>query len=238
VTKHKTYKTLEDYRDYLVKDNNWAFMESWNYTFTSPRIEIVNVMDIQSGQDIIDVGCADGRTLEYIKNNYNANLYGIEPDKDAAKQAGKHAKIFPITIEEFLKTNDQEFDLIIMADVIEHLKESWIVVRELGNRLKKGGYIYASIPNFFNATVMMNLFIYGTFGYASNDIVNKEHLRFFTFQDVMALFQICGLQPEMLGGLGAQMPEGAVGRAEQLGKVFGRTDYNFDIYQFVLRASK
>lgn len=230
---------MDEYRAELLRDNNWAFKTSWDFGFSIARKELVNVIDIKPDMDILDVGCANGKTLEYIRDNYKVKLYGIEPDRQLASEAGRYGKIFAGTVEKYLKVSRQKFDAIILADVIEHLKEPWITVRELGSRLKDGGAIYASIPNFFNATVVVNLFKYGTFAYHSCDIINKEHLRFFTAMDCMNLFIIAGLVPTILGGIGGVCyEEGVLEDAQLLGNVFKRDDYNFNSYQLVFRATK
>ena len=239
MTKHKTYKTLEDYRDYLVKDNGWAFNLDWDFSWSAARIEIVKIMDIKPGMDILEVGCANGKTLEFIKENYYVNLYGIEPDKELAKQAMRWAKIYPITVEKFLKTyTGNKFNAIIMADVIEHLREPWMVIRDLVKHLKDDGAIYASIPNFMHASVIWNLFACGSFAYSSNDIVNKEHLRFFTMNDIASLFKIAGLNKCIVSGIEAEFPLETIEKIKILGNVFGRDDYYFNIYQFIVKATR
>ena len=235
MTKYKTYK---DYINYLVKDDGWAFNLGWDYSWSSTRTEIVEIMDIKPGMDILEVGCANGKTLKYIKDNYNVNLYGIEPHKELTQEASAYGRIFFGTVEDYLKVVRVKFDAIIMADVIEHLKEPWIVVRDLAGRLKDGGAIYASIPNVMHASVIWNLFAAGSFAYQSNDIINKEHLRFFTMNDSVALFKIAGLNKCMVSGIKAEFPLETVEKVKLLGNVFGRNDYHFDIYQFLIKATK
>ncbi|MFH2044487.1 MAG: class I SAM-dependent methyltransferase [Pseudomonadota bacterium] len=235
------YKTKEEYRQYLATDNNWAFNTHLDYSFSEDRKEIVSVMDIKSGMDILDIGCAGGKTLASIGQKYpGVNLHGIEPDIQLASQADDYGNIFTGTVENYLKICHQKFDAIICADVIEHLKEPWIVVRDLATHLKDGGAIYASIPNFFHASVMYNLFACGSFSYSSNDIINKEHLRFFTLNDIAALFEMAGLKHCMVGGLKGVFPQETIEKVKLLGNVFyhGDYDYYFNIYQFIIKATK
>ena len=217
-------------------DYNWAFYDEFDFSFTSTRSEVADIMDISQGMDILDVGCADGKTLKYIKDKHKVNLYGVEPDRRLSSMAGQHGKIFCGTVEKYLKTVNKSFDAIIMTDVIEHLVNPWVVVRELGRRLKEGGAIYASIPNVMHATVLYNLLVNGSFAYQSNDIVNREHLRFFTYNDAMALFIIAGLKPQCMGGISLPIPEGCLEEIEKVEELFGREDYNSNLYQFVIKA--
>ena len=234
---------VQAYREEQQKDDKWAFTKHWNFGFSQARTELVGAMDIKPGMNILDVGCANGATLKYIKDNYNdTNLYGIEPDRKLAIESKPYGYIYNSSVEDYLKKckrhNQENFDIIIMADVIEHLLDPWTVVRDMGKLLKTGGYIIASIPNVLNCTVIINLFKYGTFGYHSCDIVNKEHIRFFSSIDMIELFRIAGLRPELLGGMAANYQPGILEQAKAFTKIYNRRDYNIDSYQLALKAHK
>ncbi len=233
----KVYKDLFEYRKYLAEDNRWAFLDKWDYGFSALREDIIDIMSVQPDDNILDIGCADGKTLAAIKENYKVNLYGVEPDSELASEADKYGKIFNGTIEAYLKICHQEFDAIIMADVIEHLKEPWAVVREVARHMADNGALYASIPNYFHATVMYNLFECGSFGYASNDIVNKEHIRFFTLNDSINLLKMAGLEHFEIYGNHVPSNEKSIETAQKLQDLF-KKDFNFDVYQFVIKATK
>ena len=233
---------VAEYRDKIAADDKWAFLEKWDFSFSEARYQLVDAMNLKGGEKILDVGAANGATLKYIKERYDCRLYGIEPESKLAKEAVKYGKIYVGTVENWLHSPfedyDSQYDFIIMADVIEHLLEPWAIVRDIAKHLKKSGAIFASIPNFLNATVIVNLFKYGTFGYKSCDIVNKEHLRFFTTLDCMDLFKICGLKPEILGGIAACYAEGTLEAAKLFTEIFKRSDYNIDSYQLCFKATK
>ncbi len=231
------HKDLTAYREWLDTDNNWAFMEKPDYSFGLAREEIIGIMELWEGMDILDIGCSDGQTLDILKKDH-VNTYGVEPDKELACKAGKNSTVFNMTVEDYLEKEDKKFDAIIMADVIEHLMEPWIVVKEVGNRLKDGGLIYASIPNYFNATVMYNLFAHGSFAYDSYCIINKHHLRYFTLNDSMHLFRICGLKPVLIGAVDFPLSDTCMKVVKHLGEVFKRDDYHFEAYHFIIKAGK
>jgi len=233
-------ESLTEYRKYLGENNRWAFLEKWDYGFTSVRKDILDVMDISPGMKILDIGCSEGKTLEFLKDNYisyDLKLYGVEPDRKSAIKAKKFGRISAVSAEKFLKASKVKFDIIIMADVIEHLKEPWIVVREAVKHLKDSGAVYVSIPNYFHSTVMYNLFECGSFGYASNDIINKEHLRFFTMNDSVNLLKMAGLNHFDIYGNTIDADDKPIEVASKLQDLF-KKDYHFDVYQFVIKGTK
>jgi SAM-dependent methyltransferase len=233
------YKSLNEYREYLMKDDKWAFITSWDYDpISSPRVDVVELMDIKPGDKILDVGCSGGKTLKYIKDKYSdVELYGIEPDKKWAGKAKKYGEIFTGKLDEFLKTNKVKFNSVIMADVIEHLLEPWIDVKETVNHMVDNGCLYVSIPNFFHHTVMYNLFECGSFSYRSNDIINRGHLRYFTMGDCIQLLDIAGFKNLKIYGNRVYSSERIKEVTNKLQEMF-RKDFNFDIYQFVIKATR
>lgn len=226
------------YRKWLQKDNNWAFYDKGDFSFGVSRDEIIEIMELRKGMDILDVGCANGLTLDSLQKKHSLNTYGVEPDKKLADEAKEHSTIYNMTVEDYLVKEDKKFDAIIMADVIEHLLEPWIVVREMGNRLKPGGFIYASIPNVMHATVLWNLFAVASFAYDSYCIVGKNHIRYFTYNDSMQLFKICGLKPVCIGAIDYKVSDEMIKLVKRLGEVFKRNDYHFEAYHFIFKVGK
>jgi len=80
------------------------------------------------------------------------------------------------------------FDVIICADVLEHLIDPWKVVKELKRYLKPEGYFIASIPNIREIKTMITIFLRGSFEYSDGGILDKTHLRFFCKKNMKDLF--------------------------------------------------
>ena len=84
------------------------------------------------------------------------------------------------------------FDFIIFADVLEHLKDPWAVLKNVTNFLTSSGFIITSIPNVRNYTTIINL-VKGYWPYRERGIHDKTHLRFFTFKNIKKNAFRCGL---------------------------------------------
>jgi trans-aconitate methyltransferase len=68
----------------------------------------------------IGCGCNIGKNMDYIKNMYNSNIYGIEPRILAASEERKNGlTIFHGTLDGYDTTG--QFDVIYMLRVTEHL---------------------------------------------------------------------------------------------------------------------
>jgi 2-polyprenyl-3-methyl-5-hydroxy-6-metoxy-1,4-benzoquinol methylase len=87
-----------------------------------------------------------------------------------------------------------EFDLILLLDVIEHLKDPWTTMECLvKDNLRTGGTVITSIPNARNHALVIQL-LQGDFRYRDSGVLDKTHLRFFTKKSMTRLIEDAGLK--------------------------------------------
>jgi GT2 family glycosyltransferase/glycosyltransferase involved in cell wall biosynthesis/Flp pilus assembly protein TadD len=186
-------KNPEQYNN-LLMDNAKKFQKKWgfnpNYS-TFIRQEVINNIQDPIDKDInvLEIGCACGATLLKIKDIYkNARIFGIELDESAAQIAKAFADVKAENIEnENLSYEEEYFDYIIFADVLEHLIDPWKVLKNMKKYLKPQGKILASIPNVMHFSVIRGL-LNGNWTYENAGILDKTHLRFFTLREIEKLF--------------------------------------------------
>jgi GT2 family glycosyltransferase/2-polyprenyl-3-methyl-5-hydroxy-6-metoxy-1,4-benzoquinol methylase len=84
--------------------------------------------------------------------------------------------------------DDGAYDVIVCADVLEHLKRPELVLRACRRLLRPQGRLLVSIPNVAYAGLIANL-MQGNFEYGNEGLMDRTHLRFFTrasFQQLLA----------------------------------------------------
>ena len=135
---------------------------------------------------ILDVGTADGYLGASLKKQGHY-LIGVERDAKLAAAARPHYDHFhQVDIEEFDFPYRNEFDYILFADVLEHLRDpAAIIGRSLG-ALKQTGEIILSVPNVANFVIRMSLLL-GRFDYGDRGILDRTHLRFFTLASLRSM---------------------------------------------------
>src|SRR3990172_3815198 len=77
---------------------------------------------------VLDVGCGAGVTGEVLKKEYGAKyVIGLEIDARAAQEAQRRLdEVIGGSVErEDLPFQVEQFDLILMGDVLEHLIDPW-----------------------------------------------------------------------------------------------------------------
>lgn len=135
---------------------------------------------------ILDVGTADGYLGAILKSAGHAVL-GVEKDEALAAQARPHYERLDVCdVEEFDFPYPREFDVVLFADVLEHLRDPGAVLKRSLSVLKPTGEVLISLPNVANFTVRLSLLL-GRFDYANRGILDRTHLRFFTLRTAKQL---------------------------------------------------
>ena len=170
-----------------------------NY-FTHTRLDIISVLPVDPEQKILEIGAGAGDTLVYIKENHLASeVMGVEhvtiPGSNQQYQGIDKFQIANIENEE-IDAPKNYFDVIICADVLEHLSDPWKAINKITGHLKPGGLIVASIPNIREWKALGKIFFKGTFSYEdAGGIMDKTHLRFFCKRDMLQLLNTDQLSP-------------------------------------------
>lgn len=153
---------------------------------------------IQPGSTVLEFGTATGYMTRYLKEQLHCRVYGVEIDPEAAKQAAGYVEDMIVGDIDALawaqRWQDVRFDYILFADVLEHLRDPWKVMREAAALLQADGVMLTSIPNISHNAVIMEL-LAGRFEYRKLGLLDDTHLRFFTRDSVKGLLRQAGLQP-------------------------------------------
>ena len=89
-------------------------------------------------KDILDVGCAEGRFLDYFAKDHNC--YGTEVGDEAIQISKKKHKVFQGELPQI--STEQKFDLIIFRGVIQYFKRPKEYFNKAIDLLKPGGLIF------------------------------------------------------------------------------------------------
>ena len=172
-------------------------MRNFNISYIGQRNDILNFIP-PGVRRVLDIGCSAGNLGYSIKNKLNAEVCGIELNRQMADDASK--KLDKVLVDDIETLNLTEhfpkkyFDCIIFADILEHLKDPWDVLKNTRNVLSDTGLIIASIPNVRHHSTIINLLIKGYWPYRNRGIHDKTHLRFFTLRNIKEMFESNGFQ--------------------------------------------
>jgi len=147
------------------------------------------------GKDVLDLGCVDSRKarhsaqqrFEYKVNllhkriaQVNPGVIGIDIDPEGAKVLRQQG--YNVLVENVETMNlGREFDTIVAGELIEHLENPGLFLRNMHRHLKPGGVIIISTPNPFYAGTSWKIWRYG------RPSVHEEHMG---WQDPTTLSQL------------------------------------------------
>lgn len=144
-----------------------------------------------SGKRILDIGCGTGILGAELKRKNNF-VYGVDISSDEIAIAKNHldaAKVLDIMSNSWDIPKD--FDVIILADVLEHLTNPEFVLSKVKEHLKPGGQIIVSLPNIACYNIRLQL-LFGQFNYKDYGTLDNTHLRFFTRKTAKKLIRAGG----------------------------------------------
>jgi len=169
----------------------------------NPGTHATVVLAVPVRSRVLDVGCATGYIGKLLAAR-GCTVTGIECDTDAAAAArdtGAYAEIVHMDVGESAHDLPRgPFDVVLCADVLEHIIDPVSVIRRLAVLLAPGGRMIISVPNIANVAVRIAL-LAGRFEYTDAGILDRTHLRFFTHRTAAGLVRDGGLHiQEVLSG--------------------------------------
>ncbi len=145
---------------------------------------------------VLEVGTASGYMGEYLIHEKKCEVWGIEPVETLFRDASSvgYAKLFQETVEEFIERHAAEagqFDVLFLADVLEHMVDPVKVLQRLRPLLAPQGKLVISMPNIAHYSIRKAL-LCGRFTYEDAGILDRTHLRFFTKKTATEMIQSAG----------------------------------------------
>ena len=149
---------------------------------------------------VLEVGCNTGNLAQaYIAAHGGCDYWGIEFDRTAAEMARRHcSKVMHLDVEGMSDAELAELasrDCWVFGDVLEHLRDPWRLLARIRQVIPSDGCIVASVPNAQHWSVQARLAI-GDFRYADGGLMDRTHLRWFTRQTMLEMFQNAGFRVE------------------------------------------
>lgn len=167
--------------------------------FLGARPEVAELVP-KEAKRVLDVGCGFGGFGRTLRARGVPEIFGVELNPQARSHlAGTYTDYWIGDVEQIvIPPETGEFDCIVFADVLEHLRDPWGTLARYVSRLAPGGSVVASIPNVRNIGLLFNLIVRGRWRYEESGLLDRTHLRFFTRKEILELFSGAGLEVELV----------------------------------------
>ena len=167
----------------------------WEY-YEDPRPDVQALVDPR-GLRCLDVGCGGGALGGALKAAGAAYVAGVEYDAAAAARARERLDVVVegSVLDAELPFAAGEFDVVVFADVLEHLPDPDAALRRCLPLLAGGGRVVVSVPN-MRFWLMLWRLAADRWEYADHGIRDRTHLRIFTRRSLLAMLEGHGLVVE------------------------------------------
>lgn len=146
----------------------------------------------------LENGCGVGMYVEKM-TELGANVTGLEYDFDRARDARRNSERIINAAGEYLPLPSMTFDLILSHEVIEHVQDDALAVREMIRALKPGGRLILFCPNRGYPVETHGVFWKGKYYFGNKPFVNylprvwrdklAPHVRVYSKRDLQKLFE-------------------------------------------------
>jgi 2-polyprenyl-3-methyl-5-hydroxy-6-metoxy-1,4-benzoquinol methylase len=153
---------------------------------------------VGKNKSVLEIGCGPGSITKILSKQSSCKVIGLELDPVAIEkvrpfcvkvmQADLNSAEWPNILD-----GKEKFDVVVAADVLEHLYDPWISLQRMIPLINSDGYIVISLPHVGHAAVMSCLFN-GDFEYRNWGLLDRTHIRFFCLKNIEDLFAQANLK--------------------------------------------
>lgn len=228
--------------EYKMKNKRHNYEYDVDVDSSSAPANVVKM--VGSNKRVLEIGCGPGSITKILAEQSDCKVIGLELDPDAIK------KVAPYCVKVMqadLNSNDwprlldktDKFDVVIAADVLEHLYDPWACLQRMVPLISTNGYIVISLPHIGHAAVMSCLFS-GDFEYRNWGLLDRTHIRFFCLKNIEDLFAQANLKIIEVAYVTKQPEETEFattwGKLSNSVKAALKSSPHSDVYQVVVKA--
>lgn len=152
---------------------------------------LAHLETLPENSKVLDVGTATGMLAR--RNKRPLRFFGIEAVPEWAQTASPYyEKMWNCTLETATEEILSGYDVVVFGDVLEHISEPNLALKRIIGLQPSGCKFIISVPNVANILVRLSL-LFGHFDYAERGILDRTHLRFFTYKTFISLLKEAGL---------------------------------------------
>lgn len=126
---------------------------------------------------IVDIGCATGNFLRFLKENGYTKLFGIDPSAKCV-QILKEYGIQAVQSSLFQIGHGETYDMVMLLSVLEHIQDLPRAIEKIKQCLTKNGIFYLAVPDASHFYLEKQL---------SFQQFSSEHINYFTLESLRNL---------------------------------------------------
>jgi SAM-dependent methyltransferase len=129
-----------------------AVLEENHWWYVGRRVlfsEIIKTLRLSENVDVLDVGTSTGTNLRMLRDLGFSKIRGLDQSPDAIRYCAEKG-LGTVQLGDIcaLPFDDCRFDLVLATDIIEHVEDDLLALRELYRVLKPGANLLVTVPTF------------------------------------------------------------------------------------------
>ncbi len=148
---------------------------------------------------LLDVGSGAGSWAPRLRAAGARELVALDPSAAAIERAARlydSAVVGTVEDTDLAALGGELFNVIVVADVLEHLVNPWQALQRLRSWAAPGALLAVSVPNLRFYRLVGNLVFRGEFEYEPYGVRDWTHLRWFTQRSLARTLQSTGWTPD------------------------------------------
>jgi methionine biosynthesis protein MetW len=154
----------------------------------------------------LDVGCGEGNAAPTLLRGRISHYVGVDISENAVRKAREHG-LDARTIEDAssLPFSDATFDLVLCAEVLEHVFQPQLVASEILRVLRPGALAIVTVPNVTHWRHRISFCFAGCWDPYGYDLSVEQpwcdpHIRFFTNKTLQRMLTLAGFDRVRVNG--------------------------------------
>lgn len=126
-----------------IENKHW-----WFVARRSILDKVIESLSLPESAEILEAGCGTGGNLAMLKRH--GKVCAMELN-ETARAFANNLNLAPVKsgcLPDHIPFADQQFDLIVLLDVLEHLEEDTSSLQTLSAKLKPSGWLLVTVPAF------------------------------------------------------------------------------------------
>ena len=108
---------------------------------------------------VLEVGCGPGSITKILAQQGKCRVTGLEIDPEAIRKVAPYCETTmqaDLNSAEWPRLLDglERFDVVVAADVLEHLYDPWVTLKRMVSFINPDGYLVISLPHVGHAAMV------------------------------------------------------------------------------------
>ena len=153
---------------------------------------------IGKNKRVLELGAGPGSITKHLKTSGHCSIVAIENDSMAIDKLSTYCEnIYNLDLNDAnwhkALADEEKFDIVLAADVLEHLYDPWAVLNTMKKLLKDDGSIIVSLPH-VGHNIILACILESDFEYRDWGLLDRTHIRFFAMKNIQGLFESAKLR--------------------------------------------